>query len=219
MTNLSKRLECIASFIQKDDKVIDVGCDHGYLSIYLAKTKQCSDIIASDVNQNALNNAISNIKKEKLNKTIKTTLSDGLKQIDVINYDTLIISGMGTNTILNILNDKEKLTSIKKIIIQSNNDHYLLRKEMKKRGFFIAQEKIIFDRKYYIVICFKKGYKNYSNIELKYGPYLIHEKSNKEYFKYLHDKKLLIYNKIPHNKLILRLKMNRELKIIKKIIL
>ena len=35
---------------------------------------------------------------------------------------------------VNILNDKEKLASIKKIIIQSNNDHYLLRKEMKKRG-------------------------------------------------------------------------------------
>ena len=36
MSKLSKRLEMVASFIDENDKsVIDIGCDHGLLSILL----------------------------------------------------------------------------------------------------------------------------------------------------------------------------------------
>ena len=35
MTRISKRLKAITSYVAKDDKVVDVGCDHGLLSIYL----------------------------------------------------------------------------------------------------------------------------------------------------------------------------------------
>ena len=33
----SERLLTIASFVEKNDTVLDVGCDHGYLDIYLKK--------------------------------------------------------------------------------------------------------------------------------------------------------------------------------------
>ena len=39
MTNISKRLKSIVSFVDKDDSVVDVGCDHGLLSIYLVENK------------------------------------------------------------------------------------------------------------------------------------------------------------------------------------
>ena len=35
----SKRLLAIASLIESDDIVVDVGCDHAYLDIYLIKNK------------------------------------------------------------------------------------------------------------------------------------------------------------------------------------
>ena len=35
---LSKRLELVASMVDDNSNIIDVGCDHAYLSIYLAKT-------------------------------------------------------------------------------------------------------------------------------------------------------------------------------------
>ena len=67
MNKLSKRLEQIASFITKDNKkIIDIGCDHGLLSIYLANKYNDIKIIASDINKNALNNAVNNIHKELL---------------------------------------------------------------------------------------------------------------------------------------------------------
>ena len=49
----SLRLKTVASFINQDDKVVDIGCDHAYLSIYLIKNKFCKKVIASDINENA----------------------------------------------------------------------------------------------------------------------------------------------------------------------
>ena len=62
MNKLSKRQEVVASFIQDNSKIIDIGCDHGLLSIYLANKYKNIKIIASDVNKNALSSAIKNIK-------------------------------------------------------------------------------------------------------------------------------------------------------------
>ena len=110
MIKLSKRLASIALNIDKEDKVVDIGCDHGYLSIYLKAVNGNKIVIATDINENALNMAKKNINKNRI--LIETRLGNGL---DVINYnevDTIIISGMGGNTILNILK-KNKLKYIK----------------------------------------------------------------------------------------------------------
>ena len=61
MSKLSKRLESLALLVDKKDQLVDVGCDHGLLSIYLVQNNLCKKVIASDVNQNALNSAIKNI--------------------------------------------------------------------------------------------------------------------------------------------------------------
>ena len=39
---LSKRLETIVSFIDDKDNVLDIGCDHAYIDIYLALNKKIS---------------------------------------------------------------------------------------------------------------------------------------------------------------------------------
>ena len=182
---LSLRLKTIASFVQKEDKVIDLGCDHGYLSIYLSQNIGCAQVIASDVKQSALASAITNIKKANLDNKIETVLSDGLENIDTQNYDALVIAGMGTSTILDILGKEDKLKNIKKLIIQSNNDYYKLRKEITKKNFYINNEKIVYDKgKYYLIIDFRRGKAKYNYKELLYGPILLKNKENKEYFDY-----------------------------------
>jgi len=44
---ISKRIKAIVSFIDIDDLIVDVGCDHAYVSKLLAKRGQKS--IASDI--------------------------------------------------------------------------------------------------------------------------------------------------------------------------
>ena len=182
MSKISKRLLTIADLISQEDELVDVGCDHGLLSIYLIENKLCKRVIASDINQNALNNAIDNIKKRKLN--IDTILSDGITNIDLTNINTLIISGMGTSTILHILKDNSKLNSINKIIIQSNNEHEVLRKEMNNKNYYLKEEKILKDKnKWYITMYFIKSNKKNTKEEIEYG-YL----NNQEYIKFLLNK-------------------------------
>lgn len=191
MNKLSKRLLSIAQFVEKKDQIIDVGCDHGLLSIYLKENNICKKIIASDINQNALNNAIKNIKNKNLD--IETYLSDGIKDIPLKGINTLIISGMGTSTILNILDDSNKLKKINKLIIQSNNNHNILRKELNDKNYYLQNEDVIFDKgKWYITMLFIKSENKNTKKEIEYG--LL---NNKEYNNYIKDQYYKIYKKIP----------------------
>ena len=160
MINLSPRLKLISDFVPLDSKVMDIGCDHGLLDIYLYQNRIVKKIIASDINLSALNNAIENIKANKLEKEIETRLSDGLENIHAEDeIDTLVIAGMGSNTIVNMLKkDIKKLDKIKTIIIQSNTKLEFLRREIVKLNYYITDEAIVEDnKKIYIVIKFIKG--------------------------------------------------------------
>ena len=158
MTRISKRLKSLVQFVDKNDNIVDVGCDHGLRSIYLVENNLCKKVIASDVNQNALNSAINNIKSRNLN--IKTVLSDGIDNVDLNDINTLVISGMGTSTILHILKDDKKLKKVKKLILQSNNDHDILREKLNNKGYYLSDEMVIFDKgKWYVTMLFKSYWK------------------------------------------------------------
>lgn len=206
MINLSDRLLSITQFLEFNDKVVDVGCDHGLLSIYIKMNNIVSKIIASDINANALNNAKQNIKKYNLD--ISTILSDGLNNINTNDLNTLIISGMGTITIKHILsNNKEKLEHINKIIIQSNTEHEELRKFMNSINYYLEDEIYIYDKnKWYITSKFIKDNRKNTDTEIKYG-YL----NNKEYNDYLIMKINSILSHIPKsNSDYIKLKNNLE---------
>ena len=84
--------------------------------------------------------------------------------------NTIVISGMGTSTIISILEDKEKLKYIDKIILQSNNNHEELRRYMNQIGYYLKEEKYIKDKgKWYISMLFLKSENVNSVLELKYG--------------------------------------------------
>ena len=220
MIKLSKRLEAISSFIPINSKVIDIGCDHGLLDIYLYQKKISSKIIASDINENALNNAKENIKKNKLEKYIDTRLGNGLDTLnEKDDIDTIIISGMGAHTVVGILkNNFNKLKNIETIVVQSNTKIELLRREVTKLNYFIEDELLIDDnKKIYTIIKFKKGKKKYNKKELYFGPILL--KKNTKLFKDNNCKELeklnLLLKILPKNKLIDRYKIKKKISMYK----
>jgi len=213
---ISNRLMRIASYVDKKDKLIDIGCDHALLDIYLIKNKVLNKVLVSDVHEGALNAGISNIKKEKLEKKIETRLGNGLEVLtDKDDINTVLISGMGTTTILDILHN-DYLKNINKLIIQSNNDHTELRTEVVKLGYKIINEEYLVDMgKNYIIIVFEKGSAKYSKKELRYGPILINDK---KYLNFELNNCIKIKNFIPTNKLILKYRLNKEIRLLKKLI-
>ena len=96
------RIEAIYKYIDLDDKVVDVGCDQAKLSIMLAGRNQKS--IACDISEKVINKAKENIKSN----LIDLRVSNGLDEIKEGEADTLVLSGMGTHTIIDILS-KTKL--------------------------------------------------------------------------------------------------------------
>lgn len=48
---LSKRLHMVASMVEKGSIPADVGCDHGYVAIYLIQNGISPHVFAMDVNE------------------------------------------------------------------------------------------------------------------------------------------------------------------------
>ena len=221
MNKLSKRLEVVSSYIKDNTKIIDIGCDHGLLSIYLAKKYKNIKIIASDVNKNALSSAIKNIKEEGLESVIETRLGSGLDVVNANEIDTIVIAGMGSNTIVGILKySKDKLENVNNIIVQSNTDLYFLRKNITSIGYYIEDETLVEDKGIiYTVIKFTKGKKKYSYKELYLGPILITKKD--KLFQKKNEKELktmaMINKNITKGHYLYRLKIRKNIKILKEI--
>ena len=182
----SSRIQKIASLITKDNIVIDIGTDHAYLPIYLITKLGFNKIIATDISQNVLKQAIANIQKYHLEDKIKIYCTDGLKDINE-KYDTIVIAGMGTNTIKNILGNG---VLCNEIILQSNNELPNLRLFMQDLGYKIIKEEVVLEKgKYYVIIKYHEGKEKLSYEDVYFGKH-----QNKEYLTYLFNKKSKEYS-------------------------
>ena len=92
---LSRRLAAVAGMVTKGNVVCDVGCDHGYVSIYLVQEGISPHVIAMDVREGPLSHAKEHIRMYGLCNYIETRLSDGVEKLEMGEADTLILAGMG----------------------------------------------------------------------------------------------------------------------------
>ena len=192
---ISSRLKELCNFINPDDRIIDVGCDHALLDIYLCEQYDNIKIIASDIHEGALKNAINNVTKHNLNDRISLRLGDGLSIINQDEIDTILIAGMGFYTIKDILSNSVKMINVNKIVIQSNTDVVKLRKFVIKLGYKIVKEKLVKDNDIiYTIIEFNKGEEKYSYEEIYFGPRILENKDDL-FFEY-YSKKLLKYENL-----------------------
>lgn len=216
---INRRLRTITDYISDGSNIIDVGCDHALLCIYLVKNKKNIKCIASDINEGPLEQAKNNIEKYNESKSIKIKLGNGIDTIEDF-IDTVIISGMGGKTIVDILLDgKDKLLNVKKIILSPNNEFYLVRKSILRLGYKIKKEQIVLDKgKYYPIIVLEKGNKRYNKKELMYGVNCLVNKDLLKYYKYLYDNIILKLNVLPKKYFYKRIKLFLEKEYLNKLI-
>lgn len=192
---LSKRLKEISDFILPTDKVVDIGCDHALVDIYLCEEYDDIKIIATDIHEDALKAAKTNIEKHNLTNRIETRLGDGLTVVNPNEFDTILISGMGFYTIKKILSNEPKMVNFPKIVIQCNTDVVKLRKFVISLGYKITKEKLLEDNDIiYTIIEFNKGEEKYSYDEIYFGPEIL--KNKDELFYEYYSKKLLKYENL-----------------------
>jgi len=100
---LSPRLGAIARLIPSGSRVADVGTDHGYLPIWLRTEGRSPFVIATDLRPGPLEAARKNAGRYGIETGIDFRLADGLDGILPQEVDTVVIAGMGGETIAGIL--------------------------------------------------------------------------------------------------------------------
>ena len=169
---ISKRIQKIIEYIDVEDSVADIGCDHGYLGLGCLE-KGIKFLQNIDNKKGPLTTAMKNLSDYQMNDNVIYTLCDGLDNLDS-RVDTIVISGMGGDLINQIINrNLEKAKKLKKIIIVAHTKLFLLRKELTK-NFYIIDETIISEKnKLYEIIIFKpsgEAKTNYNYDDCLLGP-------------------------------------------------
>ena len=192
MIRINKRLQTISAFIKENDIVLDIGCDHSLLGIYLVLNKNVK-VVGSDINSGPLEKAKENLKKYHVENLVELRLGDGL-EIMSDDINTIVISGMGGLSIINILRDIKKYPNIKKLIISPNNDFSLTREEISKLGFYIKNEKMVLDSgKFYLISEYLIGKRK---VDTFFGKLDIEDNVVKRYYQYVYDTNLKILSKL-----------------------
>ncbi len=129
LPQLSPRMKLVADMVTRGRRVADIGCDHGYVSVYLYNADIAKGCIASDVGEGPLEAAKKNIELFCAYDGVSTRLSDGIQNIAKGEADCLLISGMGGGLIINILSsDIEKTRAYEELILEPQSDAYEIRK-------------------------------------------------------------------------------------------
>lgn len=175
---LSKRLETIKSMCPKG-VVADIGADHGKLIISLVESGIASRGFAIENKKGPYERLVAAIEEAGLTDKITPILGDGIEPI-TNEVNTIVLAGMGGLNIVQILKKHpEKLINVDTIICDAHNAIPMMREEISKLGYSIADEKIVYeDDIYYEIIKFiKSDHAFYSDIDLEFGPILRNQKS------------------------------------------
>ena len=156
---LSNRLMACCAFVRPGDRVADIGCDHGYLSIHLLQSGIARSVIASDVAEGPLGSAMQNAVKFGLKDRITFCLSDGVRNIPR-DFDCMVCAGMGADTMIAILSAAPWLKDPRyRLVLQCQSKRPELRQWLYDEGFRINRETLAKDGKFV-----------YSIMEVVYDP-------------------------------------------------
>ena len=179
-------------------RLIDVGSDHGYVSLEGLITGDYEFVVATDIHENPAAKtaeilAINGYKDKSL-----VVCTDGLNGVDLKPGDVVIMAGLGGNNMMDILERVMKVTSpdILKTVtwcLQPQKTIEQLRVFLEKNGFRIKDDTVVCERNIYYpitVAVYEGGSRDINLYEKYYGPVMISkfeagEPIVKEYFEKL----------------------------------
>lgn len=145
---MSQRLLACCSYVNQGDRVADIGCDHGYLGIYLLTNGIARSTIESDVAPQPLESARRNARKFHVDSAMTFCLSDGARDIPR-DFDCMVCAGMGADTIVSILHHAPWLRDPKyRLILQCQSKRPELRQWLYDAGYRISRETLAKDGKF-----------------------------------------------------------------------
>lgn len=171
--SLSKRLLQIASFVDQDALIADVGSDHAELPIFLLQEKRIRWAQTIENKQGPYQIMEAAIEQSGFLSQCELSLSDGLNELSP-RVDTVVLAGMGGNLVLSIIEkQKSKLKNVKTLIIDAHTDRSKVRANLPSLGFRIIDEAFLIDEGIAYEIIKAVADENaqpYTALEIAYGP-------------------------------------------------
>ena len=148
---LQPRLQLLADMVPQGARLADIGTDHGYLPGRIASA------IAADIGPEPLAHARRTA--EEYGAALDLRLCDGLRGIAPHEADTVVIAGMGGETIIQILTDSPwPRTSGCTLLLQPQTKVELLRRWLSENGYACRDERLVWDKgKLYVVLQMAAG--------------------------------------------------------------
>lgn len=144
MQKLSKRLQAAADFVSEGNRTADIGTDHGFLPIYLIQSGKCPQAIAMDIRKGPLERAREHIAAAGLGGLIQTRLSDGMQALERGEADSAVITGMGGQTVIHILEEaREILPDLKELVLEPQSDTAKVRRYLREHKMEIDREALV----------------------------------------------------------------------------
>lgn len=216
---MNNRLRALAALVDPNSVVLDIGCDHAFLDIYLVNKDIGIKAIASDIAEGPLEQAKKNIERVGLTDQIETRLGNGLSPY-TSDIDTIIISGMGGRNMIGIFKgNMRKIKNVNTIILSPNNYQEDIKVFLCKNGFYIDDEEFVKDKKFiYQLIKLKRGKKRYTKRQYFFGPIFLIKKGElfQEYYARELKSREIILQFLPKGYRLKRRKVKKEMALIEK---
>lgn len=199
---LSKRLRAVAGMVTAGNRVCDVGCDHGFVPIWLVQQGKSPRVLAMDLREGPLRAAGEHVAAYGLGGQIETRRSDGLHNYNIGEADTLICAGMGGGLMQQILAaEREKTASFQEMILQPQSEIEQFRRFLRENGHAILDEEMIEeDGKFYQVMRTERRdipQDELCKLKDRYGPILL-QKRTPVFLSFL-EREAALYEKILEN--------------------
>ena len=172
-------------------KIADIGTDHGYIPIFSCLLGKADFAIACDIRQAPLSVAKKNITSYNLSHCIQIRLGDGMSPILPKEVQCVTLSGLGGESIINILkNGGHVLQYLNQMVISPQSSCHKVRRFIHKIDWKITQEHFLIqnNRPYNFLTCQPGIEPLYSEHEYILGKLLI-QKKGPDYVNYVHQKR------------------------------
>lgn len=145
---LQPRLQLLADMVPEGCRLADVGTDHGYLPVYLLQRRRIRGAVAADIGAEPLAHARRTAEAYGVEE-IDFRLCDGLRDIAPDEVDTVVIAGMGGETIIAILEGAAwTKDGAHTLLLQPMTKAADLRYWLAVNGYRFTEERLVWDKNY-----------------------------------------------------------------------
>jgi len=154
MLQLCPRLAAIAELVPPGQPLADIGTDHGRLPAALVLRGLVPRALACDRAAGPVARARATIERNGITGRVLVRMGEGLAPLAIGEVDTVVVAGMGAETIIRILAGHPEITrALRRVVLQPNFGHELLRRWLVANGFTLVDERLTLDRgRFYTVL-------------------------------------------------------------------